>query len=76
MESLSRAIFAGGPIATRRRLPKQILARISYLALKWTTSRRIADAAMRGRAAHVLESHPLSAAGILYAQALMNSSVR
>ena len=71
VESLSRAIFAGGPFAPAG-VAQRILARISYQALKLTTRRRKADGDARKSGMYsnpILErsQHP-------YAQALMNSS--
>ena len=71
VESLSRAIFAGGPVAPAG-LAQQILARISYRALKWTTRRCKAKGDMRKSGTFsnpILERsrHP-------YAWAMMNSS--
>ncbi len=71
VESLSRAIFIGGPVPPAG-LAQRVLARISYRALKLTTSRRKSEGDAREGGAYsnpILEQsrHP-------YAQALMNSS--
>lgn len=66
--SLSQAVFGGEHVPAAAGLGQRILARISYQALKWTTTRRGADGAFSNP---ILErsAHP-------YAQALLNSSCK
>lgn len=71
VESLSRAIFAGGTVPPAG-LVQRILARISYRALKWTTRRRKVGG--EAREGGIYSNPILERSRHPYARALLNSS--
>ena len=73
IDSLSRAIFSDGHVPPAG-LAQRILARISYQALKWTTTRRGAD--YETGDAGTFANPILERSGHPYAEALLNSSCK